>query len=168
MPNDTPLTDAAIHKELDLIQDIIKRMAANSFQVKTWMMAIVTAILAFKHEEIFSGGTSCNHAGVWISLVLLFPVLMFWYLDAFFLRTERQYRRLYHWVVTNRPFTKAYLYDLNTFIREDFTASPLPPAANLLVGIADIAGIMFSKTLRWFYAIPLVLVLTLILYNITL
>ena len=37
-----------IHKELDLIQDVIKRMAANSFQVKTWTMGIVTAVLALQ------------------------------------------------------------------------------------------------------------------------
>jgi len=70
---------AIIHKELDLIQDVVKRQATNSFQVKTWMMGIVTAILAFKNDEIFSAGKTPGHHGLWISLVLLLPIICFWY-----------------------------------------------------------------------------------------
>jgi len=162
-----PITDIAKHKEMDMIQDIIKRMAANSFQVKTWMMSIVTAILAFKNEDIFSGGKDCNHAGLWISLVLLFPVVMFWYLDAFFLQTERLYRQVYKWVIANRPITNEYLYDLNTFIREDFT-NPQNEPINILSTVGGIGEIMISKTLRWFYAIPLAIVVALFIYNLKL
>jgi len=161
------VSETAKHKEMDMIQDVIKRMAANSFQVKTWMMGIVTAILAFKNEDIFSGGNGGNHAGLWISLVLLFPVVMFWYLDAFFLRTERLYRQVYQWVIVNRPITDKYLYDLNTFIREDFTTQQTQ-TVNLSSNIGSIGAIMISKTLRWFYAIPLVIIIALFVYNLNL
>jgi hypothetical protein len=159
------ISETARHKEMDMIQDVVKRMAANSFQVKTWMMGIVTAILAFKNEEIFSGGKNCGHTGLWISLVLIFPVVMFWYLDAFFLRTEKLYRELYKWVVLNRPLTDKYLYDLNTFDREDFV-HPQNPILNLATKTGSVGSTMISKTLRWFYAIPLVFVIALAVYNL--
>jgi hypothetical protein len=54
-----------IHKELDLIQDVIKRMAFNSFEVKKWLIGILTAIVVFKHEELLGGSTEY----IW----LLFP-----------------------------------------------------------------------------------------------
>ncbi|MFY9261342.1 MAG: hypothetical protein WAO71_12645 [Gallionella sp.] len=37
-------------KHLDLIQDVIKRMASNSFQLKTWTITIVSAILAMSEK----------------------------------------------------------------------------------------------------------------------
>jgi len=124
-----PLDTVIIHKELDLIQDVVKRQAANSFQVKTWMMGIVTAILAFKNEEIFSAGKTPGHHGLWICLVLLLPIICFWYLDGFFLQTEKIYRELYKWVVLNRPAKTELLYDLNTLkgqiIRETVSQSKI-------------------------------------------
>jgi hypothetical protein len=159
------ISEASRHKELDIIQDVVIRLAANSFQVKTWMMGIVTAILAFKNEEIFSAGKTVSNAGLWISLVLLFPVIMFWYLDAFFLRNERLYRELYKWVVINRPFSDKYLFDLNTFEREDFENGGTNKI-DLVCKIENVGGTMLRKTLLWFYAIPLILIIALVLYNL--
>lgn len=162
-----PLETAIIHKELDLIQDVVKRQAANSFQVKTWMMGIVTAILAFKNEEIFSAGKTPGHHGLWISLVLLLPIICFWYLDAFFLQTEKIYRELYKWVVLNRPDKTELLYDLNTFDRKNYQKNG-EPVEDLKAKAGSVLKIMFSITLRTFYLIPLILVLALVSYNLIL
>jgi len=159
------LNDTIKHKEIDLIQDVIKRMAANSFQVKTWMMGIVTAILAFKNEEIFSAGKTAHHAGIWISLVLLLPIICFWFLDGFFLKTEKLYREVYRWVIANRELTVDHLYDLNIFKREDWTI-PSKPEEDLLTKAGTVWGAMWSKTLMPFYAIPFVMVVALVAYNL--
>jgi len=158
------VTEPIRHKEIDLIQDIVKRMAANSFQVKTWMMGIVTAILAFKNEEIFSAGKTPGHQGVWVSAVLLLPIICFWFLDGYFLKTERLYREVYKWVIANRPLTVDYLYDLNTFEREDWTNSA-KPKVDLSKKAKTTWQAMRSRTLVPFYAIPFGLIVFLVVYN---
>ena len=155
-----------IHKELDLIQDVIKRMAANSFQVKTWTMGIVTAVLAFKNEEVFSAGKTPSHAGIAITLVLLLPILCFWILDGFFLKTEKIYRNLYQWVITNRELAKDHLYDLQTFQRKDYSVSlSQPPTVDLTASVGNTWKVMRTYTLKIFYVIPAAVVIALAIYN---
>ncbi len=153
----------AIHKELDLVQDVIKRMADNSFKVKAWMMSIFGAVLALAKSGLLSsiGGVAGNDDMMgYIALFLVATVLVFWYLDAFFLRTEKLYRELYKWVVNNRPHTDAYLYDLNTFVREVDGRQD-----NLLARTPSVFKVMLSKTLLPFYILPLLLSL-LILFTV--
>jgi len=135
-----------IHKELDLIQEVIRRMASNSFEVKKWLIGILTAIVFFKHEELLGG----NGQLLWLLFV---PVLCFWYLDAFFLRSEKVYREMYRWVVQNRTATSDYLYDLNTMRRSH---------AGVEVNFTERAGsiwkAIFSSTLVPFYLVPIVFI----------
>jgi hypothetical protein len=78
------MTDEKI-KHLEFIQGVITRMNTNSFQMKGWMVAIVSAILA-----IFA--STKNHDFV---LVAILPALIFWFLDAYYLQQERKFRGLY-------------------------------------------------------------------------
>ena len=79
------MTDEKL-KHLEFIQDVITRMNSNSFQMKGWMVAIVSAILA-----IFA--STKNHDFV---LVGILPTLIFWFLDAYYLWQERKFRGLYN------------------------------------------------------------------------
>lgn len=144
-----------IHKELDLIQDVIKRMAENSFKVKAWLMAILAAITVVKSDALIVGNSS--DIG-WLSTVLILPIFYFWYLDAFFLRTERLYRNLYKWVIKYRPYTDKYLYDLNSFVRVVDGKEEKIIAANII-------KVAFSKTLLPFYLVPFLIVLGFFLLN---
>ncbi len=143
-----------IHKELDLIQKVIERMASNSFEVKKWLIGILTGIVVFKRDEMLGG----NYQYIWLLLV---PVLCFWYLDAFFLSTEKLYRELYKWVIIHRSRTNKYLYDLNTFKR--FYDNE--PEENLLKPKNNVWIVMFSRTLLPFYLVPIVFILALLLIN---
>lgn len=132
-----------IHKELGLIQDVIKRMAANSFQVKAWLAGIITLLAAFEREKLFTD--------LRLMLVLLIPICVFRYLDAFFLQTERKYRSLYNEVIARRRTGDlGDLYDLNPHRFNAQTPS--------------IARIMRSKTLWPFYLIPVLLLLVAVVY----
>ena len=111
-------------KEVDIIQDIIKRMAFNSFMIKGWAITLVVVALLLKGSEY----------QVWIAFI---PLLVFWFLDAYFLWQERMYRKLYEWVVNNRRRTDEYLFDMNAYRFEDEVQSRF--------------RIMFSITLGWFY-----------------
>ena len=65
---------------LQMMQSNIERMAANSANCKTWMVAFVTAFMAL--------GSSVAVAKYWLALGII-PVLLFWYLDTFYLHLER-------------------------------------------------------------------------------
>lgn len=144
-----------IHKELDLIQDVIKRMAANSFQVKAWLIGILSGIIAVKSDQLFGGMVAMMTLGksgvLGLNALLLLPIFTFWYLDAFFLRTERLYVQIYNWVVKNRSTSTEHLYDLNPRRFDE--------------KVASIGSIMFSKTLLPFYALPFVFVVGLFIFN---
>lgn len=73
-------------KHLEFIQGVITRMNNNSFQMKGWMVALVSALLGIY-------ASTQNDAFV---LVALFPALLFWFLDAYYLQQERKFRGLYN------------------------------------------------------------------------
>ena len=63
-------------KHLEFIQSIINRMNSNSFQIKGWMITIVSALIAL----YASGG---NVTYIFVAIV---PTLLFLYLDAYYLQ----------------------------------------------------------------------------------
>lgn len=80
-------------KHLEFIQITIVRMAANSFVIKGWTVTLVAAILAFTSKDANPNAAS----------IALIPAIMFWSLDAYYLRTEREFRALYDQVRQNPP-----------------------------------------------------------------
>lgn len=73
-------------KHLEFIQNAINRMASNSLIIKGWCITIAAALIALLEKE------DINKYYIYFSFT---PLLFFWFLDAFYLKTERQYRRLY-------------------------------------------------------------------------
>ncbi len=131
-----------LEKEIDLIQACINRMAQNSFIVKGWTITLITVILALLPEKIDIR---------LLCAIVIVATVCFWYLDAFFLRTERLYRWKYEWVIANRPKSEEYCYDLNPYnekmwlLDKDGKQRQAP----------TIRCIMFTKTLTPIY-VPLV------------
>ena len=72
-------------KHLEFIQAVIKRMAGNSFQIKAWAVVLVSALLGFGVQQESAG----------FAVIAVFPAVVFWTLDAFYLRQERLFRELY-------------------------------------------------------------------------
>jgi hypothetical protein len=75
----------AEQKYLELIQGVIARQAQNSFLLKGWSVTLVAAILA-----LASRNPSC-----YLVVIAVFPALVFWGLDAFYLGQERHFRDMY-------------------------------------------------------------------------
>jgi len=152
-----------IHKELDLIQDVIKRMANYSYRIKAAMIGIIGGVLAISENVIFAENTKTLNvsAALAISLFLVILVLVFWYMDAFFLQVEKKYREVYKWVVGNRQKTDQYLYDLNTFIREVDDNKQ-----DLTKSIPGTLELMFSKTLFFSYIAPFLFVAGLLAFQL--
>ena len=70
---------------LEMIQAVITRMAGNSFLIKGWSVTLVAALFAL---------AAANTSPHFVYLAY-FPAVMFWALDAYFLRQERLFRKLY-------------------------------------------------------------------------
>ncbi|MFA8298734.1 MAG: hypothetical protein ACEPOV_01075 [Hyphomicrobiales bacterium] len=149
-----------VHKELDLIQDIIKRMANNSFKVKAWLMTIIAGVLTFSMRVLFplKNRDVQESSSIVILFFLLVLTIVSWYLDAYYLRTERIYRNLYLWVVRNRSHTNNYLYDLSTFNRVIEGQSK-----DIREDVSSVFRIMISSTLSFFYCIPIIFISTLLI-----
>ncbi|MDP8226167.1 MAG: hypothetical protein P9L89_00790 [Candidatus Celaenobacter polaris] len=130
-----------LHKEIDLIQSCIKRMANNSFIIKGWTISLIVIVLSLSLKVYVNL--------ILLSFILLFTVLAFWFLDSFFLQTEKKYRKMHEWVIKNRENSNEYLYDLN------------PARFNKEVSCRF--RIMMSVTLWPFYLIPSLILIFIIL-----
>lgn len=145
------IRQVVLEKEIDLIQSCISRMAQNSFIVKGWTITLLTVIIALLPETFD------------IRLLCILGIVItscFWYLDGFFLKTEKLYCWKYEWVIKNRYESDDFFYDLNpynkkTWIKNDNNSEKKEP---------NIVCLMFSKTLGLMY-VPLLLAVIILLIN---
>jgi len=135
-----------LHKEIDLIQGVINRMASNSFLLKGWLITLITVILALTKDSLLSNDLT------YLSLTLCLPVIVFWYLDAFYLHKEKCYRKLYDWVIDNRKSTDDFLYSLNY---KRFKSD-----------VKSVGHIMFMFTLIPFYGLTLIILISISIFNL--
>ncbi len=74
-------------KHLELIQDVVNRLANNSFLIKGWAVTLVSAIIALAAQE---------NSRTELIYIAFFPILTFWLLDGYFLWQERLFRAVYN------------------------------------------------------------------------
>lgn len=129
------ISTKVLHKELDLIQDCIKRMADNSFSLKKWTVVLVGGVITLASQD---------NKMLFSSISLLILIILFWGLDTYYLWTERMYRAMYKEVIKQRlQGCDSELYDLNPKRFES--------------DVHSFYSVMFSKTLWPFYGIPIAL-----------
>ena len=132
-----PQMDEHTVEHLKLISQVIERMGRNSFQIKTWTVVLIAAIFAL--------AASASPVDYRYYLVGLLPSLIFWGLDGYFLRQERQFRALYDAVRRGEHDLQLYgLFSMNTRPYD----SQVAPWGRVCV----------SRTIVWFY-LPLVAVI---------
>lgn len=127
------------HKHLDLIQDVVNRMAQHSFVLKGWSITLVVAVFALNVKD----GLDKDYV-----LAAALPVVMFWFLDGYYLQRERLFRALYDEVR----------------VKEDIEVDYSMETKRLRKGDLTLKSVLLSKTLIAFY--PALLVLILITYTI--
>jgi len=122
---------------LEMIQDVINRMASNSFLLKGWSITIVSALFAMGVKDM-------NLSFVCIAFL---PALFFWILDGYFLWQERLFRKLYDEVRLRDE--DDIDFSMKTNFQED-------------IGDNDSwRNAVFSKTLKIFY-IPVLIVILIV------
>lgn len=122
---------------LNMIQDVINRMASNSFALKGWSVMLIAGIFVLSGKD--------NDKLYF--LVSYIPVIVFWGLDSYYLLQERLYRALYE-KVRNLPEEQI-----------DFSMKAIPSEFNSKT--CTFKSCFWSKTELWFYA-PLAFVATII------
>lgn len=126
-----------VTQHLEFIQNAIDRMARNSFSVKGWTVALTTGLFALAAKEANS---------IYI-LIAVYPALALWGLDAYYVRQERLFRKLYDAIAEHgHSEHKPFLMSTSRFKGQvDSWAMTLKtPTVSLLHGVVFIALIAFS------------------------
>lgn len=118
-------------KHLEFIQITIVRMAGSSFLLKAWSVTLVVALYAL----------SAKDASPKLFAISLFPVLIFWLLDGYYLSQERLFRALYNEVRNKEEekidfsmSTKKFSTNCdNTWLFAIFSKTPLIFYASIII-----------------------------------
>lgn len=79
-------------KHLEFVQNVITRLNNNSFQLKGWMITIVSALMALY----------ASSGKVLYIFVSILPVIIFWFIDTYYLLQERKFRGMYADIVNGK------------------------------------------------------------------
>ncbi|MBR6438353.1 MAG: hypothetical protein IKS65_04115 [Bacteroidales bacterium] len=140
---------------LQMMQDNIARMSSNSANCKNWLVMIVVALFA----------VSCSLGDIkWWLLLTLFPIFLFWYLDAFYLRLERGFRNRQREFL-NTCFTdcKPHHYKCALYNFRPYTIDREVTQEEIKLGYVSTSGCWKSKSIRPFYITVLVVVLIIVM-----
>ena len=127
-------------KHLEMIQNIIDRMARSSFFLKGWSVIFVAAVFGFVLKE-----SKPTH--VWLAVI---PTLSFWALDGFYLKQEKLFRKLYDKVRDLEDEEVDFSMDTSQ-VKED---------------VKNWFFICFSRTILFIYLPILAVILVVLLWNL--
>lgn len=101
-PTEFGPNDAAVRTHLSILQDVIRRMAANSASCKNWCIVLVAAMLVLVARTDTPA----------YALLALMPTLLFGALDAYYLALEQAFRHSYNNFVRKLHSGEVVLADL--------------------------------------------------------
>ena len=78
---------SAVIAHVNMMQNVIKRMAINSASCKQWCIVTITALIAYSNNLPETIG---------LAKASLVPLMMFCFLDCYYLGLERQMRKLFN------------------------------------------------------------------------
>ena len=103
-------TDESIRiAHLTMLQGVITRMGANSFTLKALSATFASAAIAAL--------ATAETPSLYYAIAALVPIIMFWVMDAQYLRYERGYRRRYERVRKGED-VESYSLDATPFMSE--------------------------------------------------
>lgn len=122
------MSDYNKETHLGFIQGVIIRMGSNSFYCKGWAVTLFSTLLALYFSKESTVALLNRHA---IAGIICSILLVFWYLDSFYLRQERLFRHLYEYVRKNddiEPYSMSckQFQDKERFLKVMFSRTMLP------------------------------------------
>ncbi len=121
---------------LQMIQGVINRLSQNSFSLKGWSVALLSALFAF----------SASNPETNFAYLAFVPAIAFWILDGYFLYQERLFRKLFDSVRNLDEVNIDFSMDTSRFENQSLS----------------LLKAMFSKTLLAFHGILIFSVLIII------
>jgi len=131
---------SSVQSYLSILQDVISRMATNSASCKTWCITIVSAILVL----------ILNNSKLEFLYVALIPVLLFLFLDAYYLCLERLFRDRYNQFITK-------LHEEQVQIEDVYILAPPNESTGIALGTFKS---IFSFSILPFYGILIAMIFT--------
>ena len=131
--------DDSVQTHLNILQGVINRMANNSVSCKTWCVTLVSAVLVLSIDKLKPEAL----------VVGILPVLMFLFLDAYYLTLERDFWRLYNSFVEKLRKNEATSADIYL----------VRPRSGIAYRIGKIVGSIFSWSIFPFYGGTVVILL---------
>lgn len=109
------------HKHLEFIQNVVTRLAQNSYLLKGWTITLVAATFVL----------SLSVTSVWLVAIALLPTIAFSILDSYYLRQERLFRKLYDHVRRNPNCGEAFSMNIDPY------KDQVQSTARILVSISE-------------------------------
>lgn len=98
-------------KHLEMVQAVVTRLGQNSFAVRGWSVTLVSVLFAL---------IASKDAPPPAALITLVPTAVFWGLDAYYLRQERLFRKLYTAIAKDitggTPTVAVFAMDLSPYV----------------------------------------------------
>jgi len=141
------MNDEDRRQHLEFIQNIVTRMNTNSFQLKGLSIAIVTALF----------GIYASIGNVGFVFLGIFPTLVFWFLDGYYLQQERKFRGIYNDVAGLKNNVSVRPYEM-----------PIHKYTSNIDRQYSYWNVLLSKTICWLYfpvVVLLIIVGILLLYK---
>ncbi|MBW1614237.1 MAG: hypothetical protein JRJ57_09770 [Deltaproteobacteria bacterium] len=127
----------SVQSYIGILQSVIGRMGSNSASCKTWCITLVSAIIVVVSRKN-------NPCYIWIAMV---PILLFFFLDSYYLGLEQCFRDLYNKFVEKLQEGEATIEDV--FI--------ITPDADLLKTIVSTFKAALSLSIWPFYIVLIVM-----------
>lgn len=136
--NDRSSSAETLIKHLEFVHSAVTRLANNSFLIRGWSITLTGALV----------GVSVSGEDKTLALASLITVIGFWALDAFYLRQERMFRKLYSSVAHGETGIPAFSMDISPYR-----------------SLVRRRNVIFSPAICIFHAPLLLVVLVVILWN---
>ena len=124
------MCDENRRQHLEFIQSVITRMNTNSFQVKGMAVAIATALL----------GVYATTSNIIFIFLGIFPTLIFWFLDSYYLQQERKFRGIYNDVANLKKIVEVKPYEM-----------PIQKYTRKIDKQYSYLDVFISQTIFWLY-----------------
>lgn len=126
-------------KHLEFIQNIINRMAKNSFLLKGWAITVIAAIFAL------SSGNKESIQNIFFIVL----IASFWIMDVFYLVNERRFRMLYDEVRLKKEEEIDFSLHVEIYKESrDWCSTFFSPVQYIFYGTLSLVGIVIICTLN--------------------
>jgi len=134
----------SVQMHLQIMQNVIQRMSANSASCKTWCITIVSAILVLVADKAKPG----------LVLLALLPTFLFLALDVYYLAMEKAFRSSYNSFVAKLHCGEVCLEDVYSVVPKGEMSNHQLEALRSFSVWGFYCGLLFLIALAKWYVLP--------------